>query len=222
VAETEEPEFRVFHDIPPLELRPRGEASLAAVMMHGRERSPEEMRALAERLGVHGVRYVFPAATDASWYPGSFLKPIEQNEPKLSAALARYHTIVDGLIEDGFPPEEIILCGFSQGACVTAEFLARYPRRYGGALIFTGGLIGPAGTRWPVQRGLAGMPVYITTSEIDEWVPPWRVRETARWLQACGAEVEMQVFTDRAHTVSDEELARGRALMMKARLSLGR
>jgi predicted esterase len=214
------PAFRVLHDLPPLELRPRGEATLACILVHGRERSPEDMRRLAEQLSVPGVRYVFPAASDASWYPGTFLRPIKETEPRLSAALARLETIVATLIDDGFPSEEIVVGGFSQGACLAAEFLARYPRRYGGALILTGGLVGPRGTSWPVRPELAGMPALVTSSEVDEWVPPWRLVETARWLESCGAEVEMHLYRDRDHLVCQDEIARARALIFKARLAL--
>ncbi|WP_207482009.1 alpha/beta hydrolase [Arenibaculum pallidiluteum] len=211
-----------MHDEAWLELVPRGGADLAVVMMHGRGRSPEEMRDLAERLDLPRVRYVFPAASGASWYPKGFLTPVEENEPHLSAALNHYERVVGALMAEGFVPDRIVLGGFSQGACLTAEFLARSPRRYAGALVFTGGLIGPPGTDWPVRPELDGMPVLLTTSEVDEWVPPSRVHETSRWLQRCGALVELRIFETRPHVVDDEELAAARNLIERTRHEGGR
>ena len=210
-----------MHDNPFLELHPGGAAELAVILVHGRGRKPEEMMELARALGVPNARYVFPTATDSTWYPKGFLAPIGENEPFLSAALARYEAIVAELIRDGFSPDRIVLGGFSQGACLTAEFLARHPRRYGGAAILTGGLIGPEGTKWPVGRALAGVPVYLTTSEIDEWVPAWRVRETQAWLKACGAAVETTIFPTREHVVSDEEIRSTRKLIEGVRAAAG-
>jgi phospholipase/carboxylesterase len=202
-----------MHTHPPLDWRPDPEASHVGILIHGRGRDPEEMQGLAAALGLPGLRWLFPRADDATWYPQSFLAPIEKNEPRLSAAIAHIEGLVAGLLAEGVPADRILLGGFSQGACLAAEVLARHPRRLAGALLFTGGLIGPPGTAWPVRPVLAGLPVYLTTSEIDEWVPPARVRETEAWLEASGAAVTTRIFVDRPHTVAEEELAGAQALM---------
>ncbi|MGO4839049.1 phospholipase, partial [Rhizobiaceae sp. 2RAB30] len=64
------------------------EARLAAIMVHGRGRTPGEMAGLGEVLAVDGVRYYCPAAPEGSWYPGRFLEPLESNEPALGQALS--------------------------------------------------------------------------------------------------------------------------------------
>jgi len=167
---------------------------------------PEPADAAAVAIFVHG-RHRSPAAPGGTWYPESFMAPIERNEPSLSRSLARYAEIVDELIELGVREEQIVLAGFSQGACLTAEMLVRHPRRYGAALILTGGLIGPPGTRWPAQPALAGVPIYLTGSRVDEWVPAGRVEETERVLRESGAIVKLRIFEDRPHHVCEEEIA---------------
>jgi len=189
------------------------DAAAVTILVHGRGRSAAEMRDLAVRLNNPAVRFVMPAAPGGTWYPESFLAPLADNEPALSRSLALYAAIVDGLIAAGVRAENIVLGGFSQGACLTAEFVIRHPRPYGAVLIFTGGLIGPPGTRWPVQPALKNVPVYLTGCAIDEWVPASRVEETARVLEASGARVKVRIFDDRPHHVCEEEIAAAREIL---------
>ena len=190
-----------------------GEADAVCILAHGRGGSPEDMARLAAALDVDNVRYLLPGAPGGTWYPQSFMAPFAANEPYLGRSLANHAVLVDGVVAAGYPAERIVLGGFSQGACLTAETLIRNPRRYGAAAILTGGLIGPPGTTWPVDAALAGTPVYLTGSEIDPHVPPARARETARVLGECGAVVELRLYADRPHVVTPEELARTRAYL---------
>lgn len=203
-----------MHRNPVVEYRTGGEPPvLTVILVHGRTLNPAYMQAIAERIGVDGIRYLFPAADGNTWYPKSFLSPLAENEPNLSAAIAHYETIVAGLIAEGIDPLSIVVGGFSQGACLTAEYLARHPRRLGGAILWTGGLIGPDGTHWPVRPILKGMPVYLTTAETDPFVPPSRVRRTVEWLRAGGALVTATIFAEREHIVSDAEIDCARNLL---------
>ncbi len=172
------------------------EAGAVAILAHGRGGSPEDMARLAAAFEAPEVAYLMPGAPGNTWYPQSFMAPFEANEPWLSRSLANHARLIEGVIADGVPPERIVLGGFSQGACLTAETLVRAPRRYGAALIFTGGLIGPPGTVWPVEPALAGTPVYLSGSEIDPHVPPSRARETERVLGESGAVVETRIFAE--------------------------
>lgn len=190
-----------------------GRPRLTIVLAHGRTLNPAYMDALAERLALPDVRYLFPAADGNSWYPKSLFAPLAENEPNLSAAVAHYEEIVSGLIAGGTPPGNIVVGGFSQGACLTAEFLSRHPRRYGAAVLWTGGLIGLEGTAWQPQPALAGLPVFVSTSKTDPFVPPRRAIETADWLRASGALPELEIFEAREHLVNDEEIDRTRRML---------
>jgi phospholipase/carboxylesterase len=189
------------------------DAKAVAILAHGRGGSPEDMAQLASALDCPDVRFLLPGAPGGTWYPQSFMAPFAANEPWLGRSLANHAAIIDGVIASGVPSERIVLGGFSQGACLTAETLVRAPRRYGGAFILTGGLIGPPGTAWPVTAALAGTPVYLSGSEIDPHVPPARARETARVLGESGALVELRVFADRPHVVTREEIGKARSCL---------
>lgn len=203
-----------MHTQEPIErLLGEGDPALTLLLAHGRGRTAADTAALAEQLAVAPMRVVLLRADQSTWYPESFLAPLDANLPHLDAALACYERALIRLIEGGTPPERIVVGGFSQGACLTSEWLARHPRRLGGALLFTGGLIGPRGATWPDRPALAGMPVYLGSSEDDAWVPPWRVRETERWLARSGAQPALTMFDTRPHTVSDAEVREARAML---------
>jgi predicted esterase len=185
------------------------DARAVCVLLHGRGRDTADVLALGERMGVSDVAFLAPAARGNTWYPQSFLAPLGANEPHLGSALG----VVDALLGTLGELERVVLGGFSQGACLAAEYALRHPRRYGGLLLYTGGAIGPPGTQWPARGSFAGTPAYLGTSDPDAWVPVERVRETAALLRAQGAEVTLQVFPGMDHMVGDAEIAAGRALL---------
>ena len=196
-----------MHTTPPQEHLTGDAPALTVVLAHGRGGSPGRMRELATRVGLSDVRYLLLQADDATWYPDRFVAPFADNEPWLSAAIAHLEGVVADLIASGAPADRIAVGGFSQGACLTAEWLARPPRRLAAAFVLTGGLIGPEGTTWPTRAALSGMPVYQTSALDDPWIPPERARETARWFERSGADLTLRLFDSREHLISDEEVA---------------
>src|SRR5262249_23208092 len=115
----------------------------ALVLVHGRGASARSILGLHEEFGLPRIAALAPQAAGNTWYPHSFLAPLEANQPYLDSALRRLETLVSELLGRGLRSERIALLGFSQGACLTLEFAARHPRRYGAVIGFTGGLIGP-------------------------------------------------------------------------------
>jgi phospholipase/carboxylesterase len=185
------------------------DARAVCVLLHGRGRDVEDVLTLAARIDDPGVAFLAPAARDGTWYPQSFLAPLAENEPWLSSALG----VVEALMASLGDHSRVVLGGFSQGACLAAEYALRHPGRYGGLLLYTGGFIGPQGTVPPRLGAFEETPVYMGTSDPDGWVPAWRVRETAEALEGLGAVVKLDVFAGMDHIVNDEEIAAGRALL---------
>jgi len=184
---------------------PVADAPRVAVVVHGRDQDPEYMlEHLVARLDAPDVAFVLPVAAERSWYPARYFDPRDANEPWLGHALAA----VEAAIGD-VDPERVVLAGFSQGACLVADLLARTPRRFAGAAILTGALIGPH----PEVAGLDGVPVFLESSRYDEWVALADVEATATALEAAGARVELQVSDDREHRIRDAAVAGVRALL---------
>ena len=170
---------------------------------------------VAQRLGRTDLAYIFPAAHEHSWYPESFLRPIEVNQPRLGWALERIEDVRRLLEDAGVEDGRIVWLGFSQGACLVSEYVARSSRRFGALVCFTGGLIGPSEPDLTRPTDVAGMPALFTTSDIDEWVPLYRVEETASIFRSAGAEVELGVTYGTGHEIVDDSIERCRALLGK-------
>lgn len=186
-------------------------ASAVVVLVHGRGQSPQYMADnLVDPLGRADIAFVAPAAADNTWYPTSFLAPLADNQPRLDQTMQRFAVIRDDLFGEGVGPERIVWCGFSQGACVVSEFVSRDPRRWGGLIALTGGLIGPPGTDWVIDGSFEGMPAYFSTSEADPFVPEDRVRDSAARFAAAGARVTVEFHLGREHEISAAEIDRAR------------
>jgi predicted esterase len=195
--------------------KPLEESSGVAVMIHGRGRDTDDILGVAERMGEETLAYFAPAAYGNSWYPYSFLEPIEKNEPHLTYALEVLDDMVNELGGKGILKQRIVLAGFSQGACLVAEYAARNADRYGGVLLFTGGLIGPPGTRWAYEGSFDGTPVFLGTSDVDEFVPEERVRESAEVFKTMDANVTLRVYSGMDHIVNDDEVAVAKSILQE-------
>lgn len=200
---------------------PLREASLAVVLLHGRGGSAQDILGLSSAIDLPGLAYVAPEAAGHTWYPQSFLAPRAANEPYLSSALAKVGAVVRAVEDAGLGLNRIVVAGFSQGACLATEFVARNPGRYGGLIAFTGGLIGPPGTNFSelYERApgeLAGMPALFLSGDPDPHVPWARVEESAAVLSNLGASVVARRFPGRPHTITETEVELARDLLNDA------
>ena len=193
--------------------RPVEEASGAVVMVHGRGATAESILELRHEFENPDLAYVAPQAAGYTWYPYSFMAPMERNEPGLSSALARLGEVLAGLEAAGIPPERTILLGFSQGACLSLEFAARNARRYAAMVGLSGGLIGPPGTPRDYPGSLDGTPVFLGCSDRDPHIPRERVDESAEVLRRMGAEVTERIYPAMGHTVNEDEMEFVRGLV---------
>ncbi|MEO8096977.1 MAG: alpha/beta fold hydrolase [Acidobacteriota bacterium] len=198
--------------------QPKGLADRAGILLHGRSRTKQEMLDLTSGLDVPGARWLAPYAGAGLWYPGRYVEPIESNEPQLTRSVERTHWLVLDAAEGGrLGPEQIFIVGFSQGACIAVEYALRHPSSVAAIVVFTGCLMGPAGTIWKTAGGqsLKGLSVFLTGSDADEWVDEARTHETARVLRDLGADVEMHIYPGRGHVVSKQELADARDFLKR-------
>lgn len=199
---------RVERDGPPV-----SEAGAAVILIHGRGGSAEGMLGLAREVAPPELPLVAPAADGRSWYPRSFLAPLKENEPWLSSALEWLEALVGELEDEGAPPERLALVGFSQGACLSLEYVSRHPRRYGGVGALSGGLIGPPGRRWDDHGSLDETPVFLGCSDQDPHIPLERVEESAEVLARRGADVTKRIYPGLGHTVNRDETDHVRSML---------
>jgi len=192
---------------------PIEQARAAMIMMHGRGASAEDILGLAESFRQAGFVYLAPQAAGYTWYPNSFLAPIASNEPWLSSALGVIASLLERLEGHNIPAERTIILGFSQGACLLLEFVARHARRYGGVAGLSGGLIGPDGTSRDYPGSLEGTPVFLGCSDVDPHIPKARVLESAEILQGMGGVVTARLYPGMGHMVNLDEVRAVQGMM---------
>jgi len=186
--------------------RPLNQADKALILVHGRGGRAGDILFLADELNVEDYALLAPQATGNSWYPYSFLMPPAQNEPWLSSALDVLKQLVADINAAGISSENIFFLGFSQGACLTLEFVTRNAARYGGVAAFTGGLIGDRIYPENYKGDFGGTPIFIGTSDPDPHVPVVRVHATTNILQDMNALVTEEVYPLMGHTISQQEI----------------
>lgn len=197
-------------------------AKAAVVLFHGRGATAESILSLADDLAQPDVIYRAPQASGRTWYPYSFLAPLQRNEPHLSSALQAASDVLARLEDDGIPDHKTMLMGFSQGACLALEFAARHAaERYGGVVALSGGLIGngeqegepPEDKTFDYDGSLGGTPVFIGCSDRDPHIPLRRVEQTAEALERHGATVTKRIYEGMGHTINADEIKSARGLL---------
>jgi phospholipase/carboxylesterase len=191
------------------------QAEKVLIMIHGRGGTAEDILSMAEYLNVSNFALVAPQATNNTWYPQSFLVPRAANEPSLSDALNTIKETVLDLEKAGFSKEQIYFLGFSQGACLTLDFVATNAARYGGVVAFTGGLIGEQVDHRNYHGDFDGTPIFIGSSDPDMHVPVSRVKESTVLLEEMGAQVTEIIYDNMGHTISQAEITQVNKLIFK-------
>lgn len=186
--------------------KPLEGATAAVILVHGRGATAESILELAALFDDPRFAYLAPQAAGNTWYPYSFLAPMDDNEPWLSSALAKVGSVIDQVKDAGISSERTILLGFSQGACLASEFAARNARRYGGVVALSGGLIGPPDTPRDYDGALDGTPALFGCSDVDQHIPVERVDESAEVYERLGAQVTKRIYPGMGHTVNEDEI----------------
>ena len=185
------------------------DASAAIVLTHGRGATARSIVQMGEEVHRDGVALLAPQAARNTWYPNSFLAPVERNEPGRTSGLRAISAAIERANDAGIPAERVMLVGFSQGACLASEFVARNPRRYGGLAALSGGLIGESvdfDDYAADGADLEEIPVFLGCSDVDPHIPEERVHETADVLEAMNADVTKRLYEGMGHGVNEDEL----------------
>jgi predicted esterase len=185
------------------------------ILLHGRGADAADILSLAEDFGQTDIAYIAPDALRNTWYPNYFLMPLAKNEPALSSALAVISSLLTQVEAAGIPTERTALLGFSQGACLILEYVARNAQRYGAAIGLSGGLIGPDDAPRDYKGSLANTPVFLGCSDRDIFIPKKRVEESAAILQQLGGAVDIRIYPNMGHTVNQDELSAVKKILDK-------
>jgi phospholipase/carboxylesterase len=181
-------------------------AEMIMLMLHGRGGTAEDIISIAKHLHIHDTHIIAPQATNNSWYPNSFMAPVDQNQPWLKSSLDLLKEIVRDIQLAGIKSEQIYIVGFSQGACLGLEFAAQNAMKFGGIVAFTGGLIGEVIDTKNYKGNFNKTKLFIGNSDRDPHVPLIRSRESKKIMEDQGAEVTLKIYRGMGHTINEDEI----------------
>ncbi|ELY91083.1 phospholipase/carboxylesterase [Natrialba hulunbeirensis JCM 10989] len=190
-------------------------ADAAMVLVHGRGATARSIIQMGSEVHRDGLALLAPQAQRNEWYPNSFLAPVESNEPGRTSGLQAISDAIEAANEADVPTDRILVLGFSQGACLASEYVARNPQRYGGLAALSGGLIGDeieaadyldTETDTNTDATLDGTSAFLGCSDVDPHIPEERVHETASVLEELDADVDTRIYEGMGHGVNEDEL----------------
>lgn len=191
---------------------PLNQAKKALILLHGRGATADGIIGLANHFCDDTFYIAAPQATNQTWYPYSFLAPEDQNQPWLSASISYVQRVLSETAES-IPTQNIYIMGFSQGACLALEVVARNAMQYAGIAAFTGGLIGNKVDKNKYKGHFHGTPVFIGNSDTDPHVPLDRSKQSKIILDQMGAKVTLKVYPGMSHIIHQEEILSVKDLM---------
>ncbi|RCV15108.1 hypothetical protein SEVIR_3G033066v4 [Setaria viridis] len=148
--------------------------------------------------------FVMPSWFDIHELPMSAGSP--QDEAGVLKAVENVHAMIDKEVADGIHPDNIFVCGFSQGGALTLASVLLYPKKLGGGAVFSGWVpfgssvterISPEARKTPIlwSHGIADRTVLFEAGQAG---PPF--------LQKAGVSCEFKAYPDLGHSLSKEEL----------------
>lgn len=185
------------------------EADCALVLVHGRDRDADELP--IRMIGMPATRRVKPRLlapfiASKSWYGGRYDAPRADNAAAVEEGIACIEGAVDLALQNGVPATCIVVAGFSQGGCMTVEYLMSGNTIPAAAAIFTGSAL-DLPNRNAASADLAGLPVVLSGGSADPWLPVKDLMATGALLEAAGADVHTEIFPDGEHAVRDPEIS---------------
>lgn len=196
------------HDTPLLLGARPEEALVHCVFIHGRTQSPEDMQeqVISKLKATAGVAFVLPRARGNSWYSARATDVLsDDTRHQLEHSIAHIRSLVAGLGLGNRHTKPLVLAGFSQGACLALEYAMRHGPWNGAMLNLTGCRVGTPNCVRPFAD-LDRLPVYLTGSDKDSWIPVEALAHAASELARARARLHCDVIPDRAHEVSSCEI----------------
>lgn len=182
-------------------------ARVICVLVHGRGQTPEEMEdAIIRHLPGEDVVWLLPRAPGKAWYAARAIDALtDATRAELAASLAQLADCMAQARVD-HPDLPLVLTGFSQGACLSLEYVFGGNAAPDALLAFTGCRVGQADDLRP-SAALNGLPAYLTGADADPWIPVSATAEAVASLGLAGARLRLDLFPGRLHEVSAAERA---------------
>jgi homogentisate 1,2-dioxygenase len=188
-------------------------AMRVVVAVHGRGATAES--AIGRVFELSGdapdLTVLAPQARDNAWYAGRYGEN-KRNLAELESALEVTGAVLDRAVA-AVGAGNVVLYGFSQGACLALELFLRRGERLGALVALSGACIGGPDEQIEPAPALAGAPVLLGASRGDPWLKREDAERSAEHLKRGGLDVTLVMTAGETHALHAEHRLLARPLI---------
>jgi phospholipase/carboxylesterase len=173
------------------------------VMLHGLGDSVEGFRWMPGTFQLPGVNYLLVNAPDEYYGGYSWYDYEGDMQPGVARSRRLLFQLLDAQRAAGFPAEQTILGGFSQGCLMSLDVAARYPHRLAGVVGISGYVCQPETLVKELSPVAREQKFLITHGTCDPLLPIEQVRPQVQQLQQAGLQIAWQEFA-KEHTIAGQ------------------
>ena len=174
------------------------------IVLHGLGDSIAGYRWLPPALDLPWMNYLLVNAPDPYFVGFSWYQFAGDASPGILRSRALLFELLDHQKKQGWPPEQTIVFGFSQGCLMMWEAGLRYPHLFAGLIGISGYAHDPEQAVKELSPVAWQQRFLITHGTLDNLIPFAEVREQINILKAASLHIEWHEFV-KAHTIAGEE-----------------
>lgn len=129
-----------------------------------------------------------------------------QGESGVLKAVENVHAMIDREVAAGIHPDNIFVCGFSQGGALTLASVLLYPKKLGGGAVFSGWVPFGSSVIERVSAEARKTPILWSHGVADRVVLFEAGQAGPPFLQSAGMSCEFKAYPDLGHSIATEEL----------------
>ena len=173
------------------------------IMLHGLGDSIAGYRWFPPALNLPSLNYLLVNAPDQYYGGYSWYDFIGDMKPGVERSRKLLFELLDSQRKAGFPADQIVLGGFSQGCLMSLDVGLRYPHRLAGIIGISGYVCDPDKLLKELSPVASQQRILMTHGLLDPLIPFAIVREQANLLKSAGLKVEWHEFV-KPHTIAGE------------------
>ncbi|MEY4387072.1 MAG: hypothetical protein RLY20_2355 [Verrucomicrobiota bacterium] len=178
------------------------------VMLHGLGDSVEGYRWMPETFGLPTMNYLFVNAPDDyysgfSWFDFTEDANPDIMRPGVERSRKLLFQLLDAQRAAGFPTDQTVLGGFSQGCLMSLDVATRYPHRLAGVVGISGYVCEPERVVRELSPVAKEQKFLVTHGTYDPLLPLETTRAQIQSLQRAGLDIRWEEFR-KEHTIAGQ------------------
>lgn len=135
------------------------------------------------------------------------MSAVSPNDEKgLLSAVKDVHAMIDQEVSSGISPENIFICGFSQGGALTLASVLLYPKTLGGGAVFSGWVPFNSSIIERISPEARKTPILWSHGMVDGTVLFGAGQAGPPFLEQAGMSCEFKAYPNLGHSITNEEL----------------